>query len=231
MPFIFPIFLLLSKLRLRLTDLALDRNALPQHGTRLFKSAIWPFASACVSIIYANFEFLNIDEADLSSGLVGAYSLASLIFIGRAAFFLPFQTYAGSRVVNKQITVSGLFTLQAICLSAVIAVVGAAYAMSNLLFYLAPVKFNAYFLDFAFLVCLKLVIWGSYAVIGSVLNYIDKGFEAFIVTLTVLSYVIIAFVVLDVTILRDIVIAQIFSSVFILFGSAYLVVTGFRDLS
>ena len=67
--------------------------------------------------------------------------------------------------------------------------------------------------------------------IGSVLNYIDKGFEAFIVTLTVLSSVIIAFVVLDVTILRDIVIAQIFSSVFILFGSAYLVVTGFRDLS
>ena len=75
------------------------------------------------------------------------------------------------------------------------------------------------------------MIWGSCTVIGSVLNYIDKGFEAFIVTLTVLSSVIIAFVVLDVTILRDIVIAQIFSSVFILFGSAYLVVTGFRDLS
>ena len=72
------------------------------------------------------------------------------------------------------------------------------------------------------------MIWGSYAVIGSVLNYIDKGFKAFIVTLNGLSS---SLVVLDVTILCDIVIVQIFSSVFILFGSAYLVVTGFRDLS
>ena len=231
MAFIYPIVLLLSKFRLRLANLALDRDVLSPLGKRFYKSAIWPFASACVSIIYANLEFLNIDEADLSSGLAGAYSLASLIFIGGAAFFLPFQTYAGSRVVNKQITVSGLFRLQAICLSAVIAVAGAAYAMSHLLFYLNPVKFNAHFLDFAFLVCLKLTIWGSYTVIGSVLNYIDKGFEAFILTLIVLSSVIIVFVVLDVTALRDVVIVQIFSSIIILFGSAYLVVTGYRDVS
>lgn len=231
MAFIYPIVLLLSKFRLRLANLALDRDVLYPLGKRFYKSAIWPFASACVSIIYANLEFLNIDEADLSSGLAGAYSLASLIFIGGAAFFLPFQTYAGSRVVNKQITVSGLFRLQAICLSAVIAVAGAAYAMSQLLFYLNPVKFNAHFLDFAFLVCLKLTIWGSYAVIGSVLNYIDKGFEAFILTLIVLSSVILVFVVLDVTALRDVVIVQIFSSIIILFGCAYLVVTGYRDVS
>lgn len=230
MAFIYPIFLLLSKFRLRLADLALDRNSLSQLGKRFYKSAIWPFASACISIIYANIEFLNIDEADLSSGLAGAYSLASLIFIGGAAFFLPFQTYAGSRVVNKQITVSGLFRLQAICLFAVIAVAGASYAISHLLFYLNPVKFNSHFLDFAFLVCLKLTIWGSYAVIGSVLNFVNKGFEAFIITVIVLSSVITAFVVLDLTTLRDIVVVQIFSSVFILFGSVYLVVAGFRDV-
>lgn len=231
MAFIYPIVLLLLKFRLRLADLALDRNALPQLGTRFFKSALWPFASACVSIIYANLEFLNIDEADLSSGLAGSYSLASLIFIGGAAFFLPFQTYAGSRVVNQQITVLGVFRLQAICMFAVMAVAGAAYAVSHLLFYLAPVKFNAHFLDFAFLVCLKLTIWGSYAVIGSVLYYIDKGFESFILTLIVLLSVIVAFVELDVTTLREVVIVQIFSSVLMLFGSAYLVVTGYRDVS
>jgi hypothetical protein len=228
MAFIYPVFLLFSKVRIRRMDLALEWRVLPRLGTQFFKSAVWPFASACVSIVYANLEFLSIGEVELSSGLAGDYSLASLIFIGGAALFLPFQTYAGSRVVNKQITASGLFRLQAICLATVVFVAVCAYAVAQVLHYLDPVKFSVNFLDFALLVCLKLTVWGSYAVIGSVLYYVNKGFEAFILSVVVLSATLLAFLVLDVSTLRDVVIVQILSSIFILFGSAYLVYAAYR---
>lgn len=228
MAFIYPVFLLFSKVRIHKADLALDWSVAPRLGARFFKSAIWPFASACVSIVYANLEFLSIGEVDLNTGLAGDYSLASLIFIGGAALFLPFQTYAGSRVVNKQITLWDLFRLQAICLATVMVVAVGAYAVAQVLHYLDPIKFSVNFLDFAFLVCLKLTVWGSYAVIGSILYYIDKGFEAFVLSVIVLSATLLAFVVLDVTTLREVVIVQIFSSIFILFGSAYLVYAGYK---
>jgi hypothetical protein len=228
MALIYPVFLLFSKVRIRKTDLALDWSVLPRLGTQFLKSAIWPFASACVSIVYANLEFLSIGEVDLSSGLAGDYSLASLIFIGGAALFLPFQTYAGSRVVNKQITALGLFRLQAICLSTVVLLAVGAYAAAQVLHHLYPIKFSVNFLDFAFLVCLKLTVWGSYAVIGSVLYYLDKGFEAFILSAIVLSATLLAFFVLDVSALRDVVIIQIISSILVLFGSAFLLYVAYR---
>jgi hypothetical protein len=228
MALIYPVFFLFSRTRIRRAELGLDWSVLPRLGTQFFKSAIWPFASGCVSIVYANLEFLSVGEVDLSSGVAGDYSLASLIFIGGAALFLPFQTYAGSRVVNKQITALGLFRLQAICVVTVVAAAVGAYAVAQILHYLDPVKFSVNFLDFALLVCLKLAVWGSYAVIGSVLYYIDKGFKAFLLSVVVLSATLFAFLVLDVSSLRDVVIIQIFSSVFILFGSAYLVIMAYR---
>lgn len=229
MAIIYPGFLLFARIRIRRHDLAVDWSLLPRLGPAFFKSAIWPFASACVSIIYANVEFLSIGEVDLSSGLAGDYSLASLIFIGGAALFLPFQTYAGSRVVNKQITAAGLFRLQAMCLATVAFVALGAYAVAHVLHYLDPVKFSPQFLDFALLICLKLTVWGSYAVIGSVLYYIDKGFEAFVLSVVVLSAVLVAYVALDVNSLRQVVIVQVMSSIFILFGSAYLVFAAYRS--
>lgn len=228
MALIYPACLVALMFLLRRIHFAFDPARMPRLGTRFFRSAVWPFASACVSIVYANLEFLSIDEADLSSGLAGDYSLASLIFIGGAALFLPFQTYAGSRVVNGQISLSGLFRLQAICLSTVTVVAVAAYGVALFLHLLDPAKFGVNFLDFALLVCLKLTVWGSYAVIGSVLNYLDKGFEAFILTLIVLSSALVAFFALDVSTLREVVIVQILSSVFILCGCAYLVHAGYR---
>lgn len=228
MALIYPVFFLLSKVRIHREDLALDWSILPRLGSAFFRSAIWPFASACVSIIYANVEFLSIGEVDLSSGLAGDYSLASLIFIGGAALFLPFQTYAGSRVVNKQITAAGLFRLQTICLLTVALVATAAYAVAQVLHHLDPVKFSPQFIDFALLICLKLIVWGSYAVIGSVLYYIDKGFEAFILSVAVLSAALVGFVALGVSSLREVVVVQILSSVLILFGSAYLVYAAYQ---
>ena len=228
MALIYPVCLIVLMFVPRRMTCAFDPAAISRLGTRFFKSAVWPFASACVSIVYANLEFLSIDEADLRSGLAGDYSLASLIFIGGAALFLPFQTYAGSRVVNRQISLTGLFRLQAICLSTVILVAVAAYGVAHVLHLLDPAKFGVHFLDFALLVCLKLMVWGSYAVIGSVLNYLDKGFEAFLLTLIVLSSALLAFFALDVSTLREVVIVQILSSVFILCGCAYLVYAGYR---
>lgn len=230
MALIYPFLFFLIRRELNFKGFFAELKKFPVICNRFFKSAIWPFASACVSIIYANLEFLNVDDADLNSGLAGAYALASLIFIGGAAFFLPFQTYAGSRVANRQISLIGLFKLQLVCFLLVILVAGTAYIVSYFLNQFYPVKFNHTFLDFSLLVCLKLSIWGSYAVIGSVLNYIDKGFEAFILTLIVLSVVVASLAVLNITDLREVVLIQIFSSIIILFGGIYLVITGFRDL-
>ncbi|KKB08892.1 lipopolysaccharide biosynthesis protein [Devosia chinhatensis] len=228
MALIYPVFLLLSSARIRRQDFVLDWSVLHRLGPQFFKSAIWPFAAACASIVYANLEFLSIGEVDLSSGLAGDYSLASLIFIGGAALFLPFQTFAGSRVVNRRITLSGLFGLQAICLATIMLVAICAYGVAQVLHYLDPVKFSGNFLDFAFLVCLKLSVWGSYAVIGSVLYYLDKGFQSFILSLFALSATLLAFFILDVATLRDVVIVQILSSVLVMLGSAWLAYAGFR---
>lgn len=228
MGLVYPAFFLIYGVRPRLSALFPYPARLRALAKRIFKSAIWPFASACVSIIYANIEFLNIDEGDLDSGLAGAYSLASLIFTGGTAFFLPFQTYAGSRVANGLISLRKLFRLQALCLAAVIVMATAAYGAAHALNYLHPLKFTPDFLDFAFLVCVKLSIWGSFAVIGSVLNFVDKGFASFMLTLIVLSSILIAFAVFDITTLREVVIIQILSSVFVLLGCAYLVVAGYR---
>lgn len=196
----------------------------------LFKSGVWPFASICVSVVYSNVEFLYVDSGDLTSGVAGAYSLASLIFIGGAAFFAPLQTYAGSLVVNKKIELAGLLKLQLACLAAVCVVALMALGAARGLVHAFPLKFNALFFDFAVLVCLKLGLWGSYAVIGSVLNYLEKGFQGFLLTLICLAgLVLTAWLSGGVSSLREVVVLQIASSVILLVGSLYLVVHAYRD--
>lgn len=195
----------------------------------LFKSGVWPFASICVSMIYANIEFLYVDSGDLSSGVVGAYSLASLIFIGGAAFFMPLQTYAGSLVVNQKIGLGGMLKLQCICFAAVSLVALAALGVAHGLAHFFPQKFNGVFLDFAGLVCIKLGLWGSYAVVGSVLNYLEKGFESFLLTVICLMGLGLGSLLMGgVDSLREMVVLQIASSVVLLGGCMYLVVVGFR---
>ena len=230
MALVYPLMFFISARYISPKEFFSKRKNFHKIDPRFFRSAIWPFASACVSIVYANIEFLNVDDTDLSSGLAGAYSLASLIFIGGAAFFVPFQTYAGSRIVNRKISIIGLLKLQVVCFISVTFVAGAAYIFSEFLNYMYPVKFNATFLDFSFLVCIKLTIWGSYAVTGSVLNFIDKGFESFILTVIVLSGVLASIIILGITDLREIVLVQIYSSIFLLVGCIYLFVTGYRDV-
>ncbi|MFN7863172.1 MAG: lipopolysaccharide biosynthesis protein [Curvibacter sp.] len=212
-------------------DRAVEPGNTPLTGfvRPLFRSGIWPFASICVSAIYANIEFLYVDSGDLSSGVAGAYSLASLIFIGGAAFFMPLQTYAGSLVVNRRIGLVGLLKLQCICLAAVcltaLAALGLAYGLNHVL----PQKFNSVFLDFAGLVSIKLGLWGSYAVVGSVLNYLDKGLESFLLTVICLMGLGLGSLLIGgVDSLREMVVLQIASGVVLLGGSMYLVVVGFR---
>jgi hypothetical protein len=155
--------------------------------------------------------------------------LASLIFIGGAAFFAPLQTYAGSLVVNRKIGLMGLLKLQLICFFAVCATAFAALGVAYVLVQLDPLKFNANFLEFAVLVCIKLALWGGYAVIGSVLFYLDKGFEAFLLTLICLAGVLLASLLLGGTnVLRDVVVLQIASGLILFLGSMYLVVRGCR---
>jgi O-antigen/teichoic acid export membrane protein len=198
----------------------------------LFRSGIWPFASICVSMIYANIEFLYIDGGDLSSGVAGAYALASLIFIGGAAFFMPLQTYAGSLVVNQKIELAGLLKLQLSCLGAVSLVALLALGVAYGLTYAYPTKFNDVFFDFSGLVSLKLTLWGAYAVVGSVLNYLGKGFASFL--LTVLCLVGLGFGAMlmgGIDSLREMVMLQIASNLILLVGSMYLVVDGYRGRS
>lgn len=220
----------LSRLRKPLLPVASNKDAASKKVlvSLLFKNGVWPFASICVSVIYSNVEFFYIDSADLNSGVAGAYSLASLIFIGGAAFFAPLQTYGGSLVVNRKIELAGLLKLQLACLVAVSALTLAALAAAHGLAYTFPAKFNTLFLDFAVLVCFKLGIWGSFAVIGSVLNYVGKGFESFLLTVLCLVGLVTASLLIGVNSLRELVILQIVSSVVILFGSIYLVVDGYK---
>ncbi len=207
----------------------IGKVALPDIFAPLFRSGVWPFASICVSVIYSNIEFLYVDTKDLNSGAAGAYSLASLIFIGGAAFFMPFQTYAGSLVVNQKVKLIGLLKLQlaclvAVCLTALLAL-GTAYGLT----YVYPLKFNAVFLDFAALVCVKLGLWGSYAVVGSVLNYLEKGFEGFLLTVICLMGLGLGSLLMGgINSLREMVMMQIASNLILLVGSMYLVVDGYR---
>jgi O-antigen/teichoic acid export membrane protein len=210
----------------------IEKSTAPEVLAPLFRSGFWPFASICVSAIYSNVEFLYVDTGDLSSGTAGAYSLASLIFIGGTAFFMPFQTYAGSLVVNRKIALIGLLKLQLVCLVAVCLTamvgLGAAYGLT----YVYPTKFNANFFEFATLVCVKLGLWGSYAVVGSVLNFLEKGMEAFLLTVVCLVGLGLGWLLVGgINSLREMVMLQIASNVILLVGSMYLVVDGYRSQS
>jgi O-antigen/teichoic acid export membrane protein len=193
----------------------------------LYKGSIWPFASICVSVIYSNIEFIFIDSTDIGSGVAGAYSLASLIFIGGAAFFMPLQTYAGSMVVKKKIDLRGLFKLQIVCLFAVAGVALSSWSGSKLLSHFFPLKFNQEFLSFAVLVCVKLSVWGGYAVIGSVLNYLDKGFESFLLSIFCMAFILlISRIPGHFDSLYEIIKLQISSNFILLIGCVYLVIRG-----
>ena len=210
----------------------IEKSAAPEVLAPLFRSGMWPFASICVSAIYSNVEFLYVDTDDLSSGTAGAYSLASLIFIGGAALLMPFQTYAGSLVVNRRIELVGLLRLQLACLGAVCLTallgLGIAYGLT----FVYPTKFNAIFFEFAILVCVKLGLWGSYAVIGSVLNFLEKGMEAFLLTVICLVGLGLGWLLVGgINSLREMVMLQIASNVVLLVGSMYLVVDGYRSQS
>jgi O-antigen/teichoic acid export membrane protein len=198
----------------------------------LVKSGVWPFAAICMSIIYSNIEFLYINVNHLNSGEAGAYALASLIFVGGSAFFTPFQTYAGSLVVNRKISLKEIIKIQIICFISVLIVAVAALFFSFLLTKIYPLKFNDVFFGFAILVSVKLALWGSFSVIGSILNYLDKGFESFILTAFCLMGVLIgSFFANKSDIIKDMLILQI-ASYFILFlGSMYLVVGGYKARS
>jgi len=156
----------------------------------LFGSGFWPYASVCVSIVYGNIEFAYVKSEDINTGVAGAYSLASLIFIGGCAFFMPLQTYVGSLIVNRKLNLKNLFGIQAVCFLAVSGVAFVAYIISSFLNQFFPAKFNSEFLDFSFLVSIKLAAWGGYAVIGSILNFINRGFEAFWLSVVCLGFVL-----------------------------------------
>lgn len=196
---------------------------------RVVRSAFWPLAAICTSTFYANAEFLFLKNSDMSTGLAGSYSYASLIFVGGAAFFLPFQTYAGAMIVTKKMGLIGLLNLQLLCFFSVAAIAGLSIFFARFLNHLDPGKFDIYFVDFSYLVAIKLALWGSYAVTGSVLNFIGKEFEAFLIVLLGVAIIIIAPNVFDISYaLRDIVLMQIATAVFILIGSTALVISGLR---
>lgn len=196
------------------------------------RGAVWPLAAICVSTFYSSAEFLYIKPSDISTGIAGSYSLASLIFIGGAAFFFPFQTYAGSQVVTGKIGLNGLLKLQMLCFLFVAILAGASVFCAELLAYLDPKKFDANFLDFSRLVAIKLGLWGMYAVTGSVLNFIGKEFEAFLLSVVGLAVLMLApFVVNFAGELREIVILQIWTGIILFLGCTLLTIHGFPKKS
>lgn len=196
---------------------------------RLIRYGIWPFASICVSMIYSNIEFLYVDAEEVNSGVAGAYSLASLIFVGGAAFFMPLQTYAGSLVANHKINLNGLLKIQLACFAAVCLTSLLALGIAYGLFFFNSLKFNHVFFDFAILVSIKLALWGSYAVVGSVLNYVEKGLESFVLTVICLMGLGLgSSLVGGVDTLREIVVIQIASNFILMLGCMYLIVVGFN---
>lgn len=215
-----------------------DVNLTPQNisildftaVSKTLRGAIWPFASITVSTFYSSAEFLYIKSYDLSSGVAGSYSLASLIFIGGAAFFFPFQTYAGSQVVNGKIGLNGLLKLQVMCFLLVAILAGASIFIADILAYIDPQKFDGNFQDFSRLVAIKLGLWGMYAVTGSVLNFIGKEFESFLLSVVGLALLILTPFLFDYSNeLRDIVTLQIFTGIIIFFGSTLLTIHAFRN--
>jgi hypothetical protein len=206
----------------------LDLTAVP--GT--VRGALWPFASIAVSTFYSSSEFLYIKPSDISSGVAGSYSLASLIFIGGAAFFFPFQTYAGSQVVNGKIGLNGLLKLQIMCFILVAVLAGVSIFIAEILAFIDPQKFDRNFLDFSRLVAIKLGLWGMYAVTGSVLNFIGKEFESFLLSVVALTVLVLTPFLFDYSNeLRDIVTLQIFTGVIILVGSTFLTIHAFKKNS
>lgn len=214
---------------LELKFLGLD--ILPDYSAfrRVVRSAVWPLASVCVSTFYASAEFLYIRPSDITSGIAGSYSLASLIYLGGAAFFFPFQTYAVSKIVSREIDLKGVVRLQGYCflLVACVAALGvlAAYALG----YFDPVKYDHHFFDFSLLVAAKLTLWGAYAVTGSVIYFVGKEFESFLLSASALGVLFATPYItgLEGT-LRNMVLLQIVIGVVLLFGATYLFIDGFR---
>lgn len=193
------------------------------------RGAFWPLAAICTSAFYGNAEFLFLKKSDMVTGLAGSYSYASFIFIGGAALFLPFQTYAGSMIVTKRMGLRGLLKLQLICFCFVAAIAGLSTFFARLLNYIDPNRFDINFVDFSYMVAIKLALWGAYAVTGSVLNFIGKEFEAFLIVLLGLIVIIVAPIVFDIPYeLRSILMLQIITGVFVLIGSKVLVISGLR---
>ena len=227
--YVFVFFLL----RRNIHDVLLARPAKGRYDWTAVPStvrgAVWPLAAISVSTFYSSAEFLYIKPSDISTGVAGSYSLASLIFIGGAAFFFPFQTYAGSQVVTGKIGLNGLLKLQLICFIFVLILAGASVFGSEILAYVDPKKFDANFLDFSRLVAIKLGLWGTYAVTGSVLNFVGKEFESFLLSVIGLAVLILAPFLLKLTgELREIVMLQIFTGIILLLGSTVLTIHGFQ---
>lgn len=225
---ILPFFMKEVRGSFRGIDAIPDWSAMP----RVVKSAVWPLASICVSTIYANAEFLYIKSTDIDSGYAGSYALASLIYQGGAAFFFPFQTYAISMIVNRKISLAGIFKLQALCFVSVASVAGCAVALAYGLNWYDQARFDVAFLDFSALVAIKLSVWGAYAVTGSVIYYVGKEFESFLLS-------VVALLVLGVTpyligiegTVRNMVLLQILTGCVVLVGCTFLFVRGFKTYS
>lgn len=198
----------------------------------VLKSAVWPLASVCVSTIYANAEFLYIKSADIDSGYAGSYSLASLIYQGGAAFFFPFQTYAISMIVSRKISLAGIFKLQAFCFVAVVGVAICSVMLAYLLNWYDHLRFDVDFLDFSVLVAIKLSVWGAYAVTGSVIYFVGKEFESFLLSVLALLVLLVSPYISGIEgTVRDMVILQIVTGAVVLVGCTVLFIHGFKAYS
>lgn len=197
----------------------------PSYNKFIFilKKGRWPFASACVSIIYINIEFLYITDSDISSGIAGAYAMASLIFMAGGAFLYPFQTYAVSRVVSKKLKTNELWKLQIICFIATLIFTALSLITVILLNAFSTEKFNDNFVLFSIIVSIKLCLWGAYAITGAVLYHIGKEFESFLLSLISLLVIIAIPWIYNLEASLQIMIKlQLISNIFILLGSSIL---------
>lgn len=213
------------------------RDSLPRRGAArdwshwpvIARSSVWPFAAVCVSTLYGNVEFLFFSQADIESGYAGSYALAALIYQGGSAIFFPLQTYAADLVVNRGARARDILRLQAGCFAGVLALAVLALEMAQVMHHYAPAKFDAAFLDLSNLIAFKLVVWGGYAVTGSVIYFVGKEFQSFLLSVFALLVLLLAPVVTGMEqSVRNLVLFQIATSVALLAGSTWLFLDGHR---
>lgn len=194
----------------------------------LLRGGVWPLAAIAISIFYGSAEFLYVKAEDINSGVAGSYALASLIYMGGTSFFYPFQTYAVSRVVRKEIDFNGVWKLQGVCFILVLSIGVICIIGANVLNHIFPLKFDDRFLNFSNLVALKLVLWGMYSVTGALLCYVGKEFESFLLTIVALTILFLVPHIFHLnTNIELMVKMQLLTGLIILFGSSSLFCSGY----